>query len=63
LGGRIFAVVDSFDALTSNRPYRQALTREYAVEMIKQECGIRFDPDIVQAFLEIMAQEWREGEA
>jgi putative nucleotidyltransferase with HDIG domain len=63
LGGRIFAVADSFDALTSNRPYRQALTREYAVEMIKQECGTRYDPDIVQAFLKVMAQEWREGEA
>jgi HD-GYP domain-containing protein (c-di-GMP phosphodiesterase class II) len=63
LGGRIFAVADSFDALTSNRPYRQALNREYAVETIKQECGSRYDPDIVQAFLEVMAQEWREGEA
>jgi len=63
LGGRIFAVADSFDALTSDRPYRQALTREYAVEMIKQECGTRYDPDIVQAFLKVMAQEWTEGEA
>jgi len=63
LGGRIFAVADSFDALTSNRPYRQALNREYAVEAIKQECGSRYDPDIVQAFLEVMAQESREGEA
>jgi putative nucleotidyltransferase with HDIG domain len=63
LGGRIFAVADSFDALTSNRPYRQALTREYAVEMIKQECGTRYDPDIVQAFLEVMVKELREGEA
>ncbi len=63
LGGRIFAVADSFDALTSNRPYRQALNREYAVEMIKQGSGSRYDPDIVQAFLEVMVQEWREGEA
>jgi putative nucleotidyltransferase with HDIG domain len=62
LGGRIFAVADSFDALTSNRPYRQALNRGYAVEMIKQECGSRYDPEIVQAFLEVMAQERREGE-
>jgi putative nucleotidyltransferase with HDIG domain len=63
LGGRIFAVADSFDALTSNRPYRQALNHEYAVETIKQERGSRYDPDIVQAFLEVMAQEWEEGEA
>jgi putative nucleotidyltransferase with HDIG domain len=63
LGGRIFAVADSFDALTSNRPYRQALDCEYAIEVIKQGCGSQYDPDIVQAFLEVMAQEWREGEA
>jgi HD-GYP domain-containing protein (c-di-GMP phosphodiesterase class II) len=63
LGGRIFAVADSFDALTSNRPYRQALDREYAIEMIKQGRGSRYDPDIVQAFLEVMAQEGGEGEA
>jgi putative nucleotidyltransferase with HDIG domain len=63
LGGRIFAVADSFDALTSNRPYRQALNREYAVEMIKQGSGSRYDPDIVQALLEVMAQELRGGEA
>ncbi len=62
LGGRIFAVADSFDALTSNRPYRQALSHAYAIEMIKQGCGRQYDPDIVRAFLEIMAQEGGEGE-
>jgi putative nucleotidyltransferase with HDIG domain len=63
LGGRIFAVADSFDALTSNRPYRRALKRKHAIEMIKERCGSKYDPDIVQAFLEVMAQELREGEA
>jgi putative nucleotidyltransferase with HDIG domain len=63
LGGRIFAVADTFDALTSDRPYRQALNREHAIEMIKQGRGSRYDPDIVQAFLEVMAQERVEGEA
>ena len=63
LGGRIFAVADSFDALTSNRPYRQALDPEFAIEMIKQGSGGRYDPDIVQAFLEVMAQEVKEGDA
>jgi putative nucleotidyltransferase with HDIG domain len=63
LGGRIFAVADSFDALTSDRPYRQALNREYAMEMIKQGCGSQYDPEIVQVFLKVMAQEWSEGEA
>jgi putative nucleotidyltransferase with HDIG domain len=63
LGGRIFAVADTFDALTSNRPYREAMNREYAIEVIKQGGGSQYDPDIVKAFLEVMAQELREGEA
>ena len=63
LGGRIFAVADSFDALTSNRPYRRALKRELAIEMIKERCGSQYDPDIVEAFLEVIARELREGEA
>jgi putative nucleotidyltransferase with HDIG domain len=62
LGGRIFAVADSFDALTSDRPYRQALNREYALEMIKQGSGRQYDPEIVQVFLEVMAEEERGGE-
>ncbi len=63
LGGRIFAVADSFDALTSNRPYRQALKRAYAIETIKRGSGSQYDPDIVRALLEVMAQESREAEA
>jgi putative nucleotidyltransferase with HDIG domain len=63
LGGRIFAVADSFDALTSNRPYRRALKRQHAIGMIMQRSGSQYDPDIVQAFLKVMAQELREGES
>ncbi len=63
LGGRIFAVADSFDALTSDRPYRRALKRAYAIQTIKRGSGSQYDPDIVRAFLEVMAQESREGEA
>ncbi|MBW2039486.1 MAG: HD domain-containing protein [Deltaproteobacteria bacterium] len=61
LGARIFAVADVFDALTSHRPYRHALDRERGIEIIKQGAGSQFDPKIVQAFLEVMAQEDREG--
>jgi putative nucleotidyltransferase with HDIG domain len=57
LGARIFAVADVFDAMTSDRPYRKALDRERAIEIIKQESGKQFDPNIVQAFLQVMAQE------
>jgi putative nucleotidyltransferase with HDIG domain len=63
LGGRIFAVADSFDALTSNRPYRRALKPENAIEIIKEKCGSQYDPHIVQAFLKVIAQELRGGES
>lgn len=61
LGARIFGVADAFDAMTADRPYRKAMSRERAIEIIKEETGKQFDPDIVKAFLEVMAQEAREG--
>jgi len=61
LGARIFALADAFDAMTSDRPYRKTLGREHAIEIIKQESGKQFDPVMVKAFLEVMAQEPREG--
>lgn len=48
---RILVVADSYDAMTSNRPYRTALTAESAVEELKRCSGTQFDPKIVQAFL------------
>jgi HD-GYP domain-containing protein (c-di-GMP phosphodiesterase class II) len=57
LGGRIFAVADVFDALSSDRPYRAGLDRSRVMEMIAQGTGRQFDPKIVQAFLGVMAQE------
>lgn len=61
LGARIFAVADSFDALISNRPYRHSLDVKSAVEVIKQASGRQLDPEVVQAFLEVMAQEGQIG--
>jgi len=61
LGARIFCVADSFDAMTADRPYRKAMSRERAIEIIKEESGKQFDPDIVKAFLEVMAQEQKGG--
>jgi ribonuclease P protein subunit RPR2 len=52
LAARIFAVADTLDALTSNRPYRQALTWEEAGGEIRAESGRQFDPRVVQAFAE-----------
>jgi HD-GYP domain-containing protein (c-di-GMP phosphodiesterase class II) len=51
LPGRIAAVADVFDALTSDRVYRAAIPLEAAVEMIRAECGSHFDPRVVDAFL------------
>lgn len=53
LAGRITAVADVFDALTSKRPYKEAMTFEKAMEIIKGESGSHFDPEVVEAFLSI----------
>jgi HD-GYP domain-containing protein (c-di-GMP phosphodiesterase class II) len=51
LAARIFAVADSFDAMTSDRPYRAALPMEVALDEIASSSGTQFDPDVVEAFL------------
>ncbi|MCL4523228.1 MAG: HD domain-containing protein [Acidobacteria bacterium] len=53
LGARIFAVADTLDAMTSDRPYRRALSLEAAREEIERESGRQFDPGVVKAFLSI----------
>ncbi len=53
LVARIFAVVDVWDALNSDRPYRPAWTREKALEHIRSGAGTHFDPDVVKAFLQL----------
>jgi diguanylate cyclase (GGDEF)-like protein len=50
LGGRIFAVADTLDAMTSNRPYRDAFPWETAVHEIVGQSGRQFDPDVVDVF-------------
>jgi PAS domain S-box-containing protein/putative nucleotidyltransferase with HDIG domain len=54
LAARIFAVVDTWDALTSNRPYREAWPQKQVVEHIRSLSGINFDPMIVEAFLRMI---------
>jgi len=50
LAARIFAVIDVYDALTSDRPYRHAWTQEAALEHIRSRAGIDFDPAVVDVF-------------
>jgi diguanylate cyclase (GGDEF)-like protein/PAS domain S-box-containing protein len=54
LMARIISIVDSFDAMTSDRPYRRAFSREQAIKEIKKDAGIKFDPELVEAFLKIV---------
>ena len=55
LVARIFAVVDVWDALTSDRPYRKAWEQEKVFKHIKEQSGKHFDPLVVNAFLEMIA--------
>jgi len=54
---RIISLADTWDAMLSNRPYRKALSREDAKNELKNHAGIQFDPDIVDAFLEMLDSE------
>ncbi len=54
LSARIFAVVDVWDALTSDRPYRRALGRDEVLEYIKEQSGKHFDSQIVELFLQVI---------
>ncbi len=60
LGARIFAVVDAFDAMTSRRPYRDAMPKDMALMEIARNAGTQFDPQVVESFL-IMARRSPDG--
>ena len=52
--GRIIAIADSYDAMTSERPYRKAKTKEYALDELRKNAGIQFDPKLVKIFISII---------
>jgi len=54
LEARIFSVVDAYDAMTSDRPYRDAMTHDVAMAEVDENSGLQFDPDVVQAFRKMM---------
>ena len=57
-GARIFAVGDTLDAITSDRPYRRACSFQFARETIRSLSGSQFDPQVVDAFLKIPENIW-----
>jgi HD-GYP domain-containing protein (c-di-GMP phosphodiesterase class II) len=59
--GRIVAVADVFDALTSDRVYRPAFPLEKAIEMMREERGTHFDPVLLDAFMEVLERNGSEG--
>ncbi|MFN2146038.1 MAG: GAF domain-containing protein [Anaerolineales bacterium] len=60
LAARIFSVVDVWDAVVFDRPYREAWTKKDAYEYIKEQSGTHFDPRIVEVFLEIIKEDLTE---
>ncbi len=53
---RILSVVDAFDAMTNDRPYRKAMTINKAAEELKRSAGTQFDPDLVPVFLSVIQE-------
>ncbi len=60
LGARIFAIADTLDAITSDRPYRPAQDMQAARIEIEKWSGKQFDPEIVEVFLDIPSEVWTE---
>ena len=57
LGAKIIGVSDTFDAMTDDRSYRKAYSAEYAMDELKRLSGSHYDPDIVQAFHEVLIED------
>ena len=55
LGARIFMVIDVWDALSFDRPYRKAWPKDKVQEYLRANAGVLFDPDVVNFFLEIIS--------
>lgn len=57
LGSRIISIVDSYVAMTTDRPYRKAMSKEEAIQEINKKAGSQFDPEVVEAFLAVIRKE------
>jgi putative nucleotidyltransferase with HDIG domain len=60
ISSRIIAVVDAFDAMTSDRPYQQAIPPNDALAELRQHAGTQFDPAVIEAFAAMMSSGARE---
>jgi putative nucleotidyltransferase with HDIG domain len=60
IGARIFAVADTLDAMTSDRPYRKALSYDRARQELINYSGAQFDPLVVEVFLRVPRRDWAE---
>lgn len=60
IGSRIFTVVDSLDAMTSDRPYRKAMSHQRARREIEEGAGLKYDPEVVRSFLSIPPGDWAD---
>jgi response regulator RpfG family c-di-GMP phosphodiesterase len=60
VGARILSVVDSYTAMTADRPYRKAKERSIALEEIQQKAGSRYDPEVVEIFMKVIREEWEK---
>ena len=60
LGARIVSVLDTFDAMTSDRPYRKAMPLPKALAELRRCAGTQFDPEVVEAFIAVLEERYRD---
>lgn len=60
LPARLFALIDVYDALRSERPYKGPMSHEAALQIIREESGTHFDPTLVKAFVDIREATWHQ---
>jgi len=64
LQSRIISVAEAFDAMTSDRPYRASIGRQAAIDEIRNEAGLKFDPEVARVFIEeVMKQGWHDSKS
>jgi HD-GYP domain-containing protein (c-di-GMP phosphodiesterase class II) len=63
LAARIVAVSDAFDAITSDRPYRRGQPADVALQVLRDGRGRQWDPEVVEAFIEVFAGDAYAGDA